>query len=305
MDSKKMKQLNQCIFITDHGFLRPTLLALWSLLRSTSKAPVIHFWGNNLTDSDWCEVERVMASSPDARLCRLDLGAAEMQNALGPEASKHVTAATMARLLIPSKLTGNVLYIDGDTLIVDDVSKVFETHMQGKMIGAVRDLVMMKRYIRGPRNSAETKMQMEATAKLIGKDCIGDYVNAGILLIDTDTIRSEPDVHVAMQDISTASTLPFADQDHLNHVFKNRIHYLNPAWNASWGRLGRQRHFTERNSGHASELKKQSAAILHFHGPNKPWKVPRRDFWTAKGRAVITYRMAMRKYLKAFPDLSF
>lgn len=299
-----MQQHHQYVFITDRSFLRPTLISLWSLLRHTSSSPVIHFWGDQLTDDDWEAVDRIIEIRSDARLCRLDLSTAEMQNAIGPSASKHVTAATMARLFIPSKLTGRVLYVDGDTIITDDTSEIFYTDMRGNPIGAVRDIVMTKRHIRGDRSNASTRAKMKACSALIGKSAIGDYVNAGVLLIDTEAIRAQPDIHAAMKDISRASAWPYGDQDHINHVFSNRIHYLNPAWNASWGRVRRQQHFIALNNGYKSELERKRPAIIHFHGPDKPWKTPRYDFWSAKGRAVMEYRKDMSRYLQTFPNLA-
>lgn len=300
-----MRHPVQCVFITDLNFLYPTLFSLWSLLRHTSTSTVIHFWGNGLTEKNWDDVSLVMETSPNAHLCRRDLSVKEMKGATGPDASKHVTASTMARLLIPDNLTGRVLYIDGDTVVKKDVSEIFDIDMGGRPIGAVRDFVMTKRHIRGDRNSEDTRKKMDICAKIIGKDSIGDYVNAGILIMDIEEILSLTDLHAAMSDISTASAWPYGDQDHLNHVFKDKIYYLNPAWNSSWGRTRRQRHFISLNKGFSSEIENEKTAIIHFHGPNKPWKVPRYDFWTSKGRSVISYRKEMLRYLKQFPHLAF
>jgi lipopolysaccharide biosynthesis glycosyltransferase len=299
-----MKTVPQYVFITDSNFLRPTLLSLWSLLKNSSfSSPVVNFWGNQLTESDWVSVDRILATCPNAKLQKLDLDVNEMQGAAGPSASSHVTAATMARLLIPSKLGGRVLYVDGDTIVTSDLSEIFETDMKGFSIGAVRDIVMTKRYLRGSQNKEATLKKMEECAALIGKPTIGDYVNAGILLIDTDAIRDKPDVQLKMEDIAHASTLPYGDQDHLNHVFRDNFYYLHPAWNASWGRVKEQKELIFRNEGYPSELGDTEAKIIHFHGPKKPWIVSRLDFWTAKGRAVMSYRKEMRRYAKLFPDL--
>tara|TARA_R100000935_G_scaffold41300_1_gene62985 strand:- start:1580 stop:2485 length:906 start_codon:yes stop_codon:yes gene_type:complete len=300
-----MKITPQYAFITDRSFLHPTLFSLWSLLKNSSfSSPIIHFWGSQLTETDWASVDLIMATCPNAILKKIDLDDNEMRDAAGPSASTHVTAATMARLFIPRKLEGRVLYIDGDTIVTSDLSDAFETDMKGYSIGAVRDIVMTKRYLRGNQNKEATLKKMEECVSLIGKSTIGDYVNAGVLLIDTDMIRSQPDLISRMENIAHASNLPYGDQDHLNHIFTDQIYYLNAAWNASWGRVKEQRELTYKNKGYRSELEDRNAKIIHFHGPKKPWLVSRVDFWTAKGRAVMSYRREMRRYAKLFPEMA-
>lgn len=291
-------------FVTDPNLLGPTLVSLWSLLKHVSRASEIHFWGNGLSESDWTAVGHVMATRPDSALHRLDLSQTEMEGAIGPSASQYVSAATMGRLLIPRKLSGRVLYIDGDTIINGDVSPLFDLDMKHMPIGAVRDLGKIRIAARGDRGNPKIQDEAAYCKNLLGKEAVGDYVNAGVLLLDTDGIRSNPKLHSSMEDIRQASTYPLGDQDHLNRVFCDRILYLNPAWNASWGRSSRQRSLARKIGGNAGETLALAPVIIHFHGPKKPWQKARPDLWSARGRANFHYRRRMRKFLKDFPDIS-
>ncbi len=293
----------QICFVTDRTLLIPTLIATWTLLKRISRAPQIHFWGNGLTKADWEKVERVMATCPEAVLLPYQLDGDELTDARGPSASQHVSAAAMGRLFIPRKLTGRILYIDGDTQVTGDVAPLFDLDMGGKPLGAVRDFVMTKLARRGHGRSARKRRMVERCQRLIGHDSVCSYVNSGVLLIDTDAIRANPALIAGMEDIVRASAYPLGDQDHINHVFSGQIAYLNPSWNASWGRAARQCLFAPQAHANTAETQNDAPRIVHFHGPRKPWKSARLDFWSARFRATQAYRAELRSFLGRFPDL--
>lgn len=300
MHSTNPQTAPQIVYVTDRGLIRPTLISAWSLLRHISVAPDIHIWGDGLTEDDWSGVARVIASHPDAKLHRLDLGADDMAGAR--RLSDHISAAAMGRLHIPAKLGGRVLYIDGDTIVTGDVAPLFDIDMRGQPLAAVRDYVVAKWQARGDLDKPRIRPRVAELRRLMGDDISG-YFNSGVLLLDCDAIRAEPALLAAMGDVARASACPWGDQDHLNNVFAGRVHHLNAAWNDSWGRTPRQRRFSAAIGGTGDETAKRPSAIVHFHGPKKPWKAPRRDLWSQRARAAWRYRRDMADFLKAFPDL--
>jgi len=66
--SSTNKTLPQIAFVTDRGFLKPTLVAMWGVLRHLSVPGIIHFWGDGLRDEDWEAVHRVASKNPAVSL---------------------------------------------------------------------------------------------------------------------------------------------------------------------------------------------------------------------------------------------
>lgn len=294
--------LPQIAFVTDSGFLKPTLVAMWGVLRHLTLPGIIHFWGDGLSDQDWDAVRRVAMTNPAVTLNCLALSADNLDGAKGPTA--HISAATMGRLHIPARISGRVLYIDGDTQVVGDVAPLFSLNLNGCPIGAVRDCVVAKWSARGLKVRDKCLVRVSELQGLMEQTDISRYFNAGVLLLDTDAIRAEPELHQAMHDLVRASAFPLGDQDHLNNVFRGRVHLINPAYNSSWRDASRQRRHIVRLGGDAEESKTVPDIIVHFHGPEKPWKRPRRDLWKSRARAVWRYRREMQEYASKYPDLA-
>ena len=289
-------------FVTDRGYLRPTLVAMWSLLEHLSRPAEVYFWGDDLSEADWQAVNRVAAIRPDCRLITKALGAAEL-GAFSWE-STYITAAAMGRLFLPRHVAGRILYVDGDTIIRGDVAPLFDLDLGGALIGAVRDDPTAKQMVKRGRGR---KLRPAAVERVDGIAAYTDparYFNSGVLLLDCDRIRATPGLLDRLEDVRAASAFAMGDQDHLNAIFANRTHLLNPAWNASWARAGLQRDLSRALGAEADELAPLPDTIIHFHGPRKPWLAPRRDLWNKTARATLSYRRQLRRYLRAFPDLA-
>ncbi|WP_435654944.1 glycosyltransferase family 8 protein [Brucella pituitosa] len=300
--TKPTVNVPQIAFVTDGGFLKPTLVAMWGVLRHLSVPGIIHFWGDGLSDQDWEAVRRVAAINPAVTLNCLALSADDLDGA--KRLTAYISAAAMGRLHIPSRISGRVLYIDGDTQVVGDVAPLFSLNLNGCPIGAVRDCVVAKWSSRSLKVREKCEPRVRELQGLMGQSDISRYFNSGVLLLDTDAIRAEPELHQSMHDLVRASACPLGDQDHLNNVFRGRVHLLNPAYNSSWRDAPRQRRHIARLGGDAEESKTAPDIIVHFHGPEKPWKRPRRDLWKSRARAVWRYRREMQEYAQSYPDLA-
>lgn len=291
---------SRIVLVTDRGMFGPTLFTAWTLLRRLRGPGELHFWGDGLDPSDWGVVRAIGNGNPAVTLHCLPLSAQDMAGSKGFR--DHISAAAMGRLLIPSKLTGRVLYLDGDIRVTGDVSPLFSLDMQGKPIAAVRDYVVSKRCALG-RDSHRRRL---ATVREQLQDVdFPRYFNSGVLLIDTDAVRADSALLAAMQDVVRASTYDLGDQDHLNAVFTGKVHLLNPCYNSSWQRTGDQRQFAGKLGGDAAELARLPDALVHFHGARKPWKARRLDLWSRRARAVWAFRRELSLFQARFPDLSF
>jgi lipopolysaccharide biosynthesis glycosyltransferase len=167
----------------------------------------------------------------------------------------HISPMTFARLLISDVLPDSIskiLYLDTDLLVLDDLSSLWDTDLEGYPIGAVLD-----------------ELDGELKAKRPGLESVPrvqSYFNAGVLLIDVQRWRKDRIAERAMDYLRRHPSSPFSDQDALNVACDGRWKPLNTRWNY-------QGHLRNKIEDLASD---QVPGIVHFITANKPWK-PRRQ----------------------------
>lgn len=286
-------------YVTDRGLLGPTLLSLDSALaRTTCEVDVeVVFVGLGLSPVEADGAARVVAAHPGARLDWRALDPAWLAEGRSPKA--FITPTALGRMFLPRLVEGRVLYLDGDTLVRRSLAPLARLHLAGHPLAAVPDYVTLRRLADGRLDRLGTE------ARVVGAAPLWSYVNSGVLLLDPEAICALPGCVAALEDLKAAAGFPTVDQDRINQVFAGRTMLLDPAWNASWGRDARQRADLARvGACPLAAADGLGPAILHFHGPHKPWKAPRMAHLTRGPRALWTYRRALRAFRRRFPDLA-
>ncbi|PYE84719.1 glycosyltransferase family 8 protein [Pseudoroseicyclus aestuarii] len=280
----------QIAYVTDMGLFRPTLLSILSALEAASGPIAVHLFGHGLTDTARAEAQRRAEALAPGALTVHQLDPALLAQARSPKA--HITPVALGRMFLPRLLEGRVLYLDGDTLVTGDLSPLFALDLQGRPMGAVRDYVVTRRAARPARAD-----RLQGTAQLMAPHPATDYFNSGVLLMDTAAIKATPGLAEAMTDMEAAAGYATVDQDRLNLLFKGQVHHLNPAWNCSWGRVGRQHRQMRGLDPSAQESEALAPRVLHFHGPHKPWGPLRLAALRRGPAAVLRYRRAERRLM--------
>lgn len=168
----------------------------------------------------------------------------------------HISHMTFARLLLTdvlSHVTGRILYLDSDVLVLKDLGRIWETDMRGSVVAAVRDDI--DEQIKRDRSEYDDVPRVR------------NYFNAGVLLIDMDAWRVEQISERAITYLTEHPTTRFSDQDALNVACDGRWKELQPAWNFQdlGGQLGC------RETPFASVDADKLPAIVHFVTNRKPW----------------------------------
>lgn len=291
------------VLVTDKNMLKPSLFTAWTLMQRFVGHAELHIWGDGLSDEDWSAVSLVCSGNSNITLHTLQLNREELAGA--SPVGDYISAAAMGRLIIPSKLSGRVLYLDGDVRVTADLSPIFSVDMQGQPLAAVRDYVVSSWLAKGVAPGHRNEARLAELEQSMHGTPVSNYFNSGVLLLDADAIVAESPLFDAMKDLERASKCSWGDQDHLNNVFAGRVRLLDPAYNSSWSRTSKQREFITKLSPSPSEIENIPDAVIHFHGPKKPWKNARRDLWSRRGRAVFSYRRELAKFAKNFPNLAF
>lgn len=177
-----------------------------------------------------------------------------------------VTAWT--RVFIPALLPEDerlVLYCDIDTLVCRDLADLFETPLHGKAMGVVLEHPSHK----GSHFNERLGMPL---------DCPG-YFNSGVLLMDLDVFRKQGLTEKVLQyAVEYGDRLTCPDQDALNGALCHNLTPIHPRWNWHDGltRLILKRSVRSPMNRGATLQESVDAAlrpgILHYQGPNKPWR---------------------------------
>lgn len=190
----------------------------------------------------------------------------------------------LARLVLDRLLPADVdrvVYLDGDTINIRNLTKLWNTDMKGKAIGAC----------------IEATVDRQRLISLGMEDI--PYVNSGVLLIDLEQWREENWGHRIIKYYEEQGGKLFApDQDAINGALKGEIFYLEPQYNfynIYWFYPYKVLKNLMRNSFFYSEAVVKRACekpvVIHYLGEERPWR---------KGNHH-KYRAYYEKYLKKTP----
>ena len=191
------------------------------------------------------------------------------------ETHMHFTKATFYRLILDQLIHDRerLLYIDCDTIVLDDVANLYKADLNGKAIGAVYDYIM-HHFCQNQVRSMSEADNMEARKYLESYVGMGNnwdkYFQAGVLLIDMPKVKSM-NLSDSMIDDLLEKKYWFLDQDILNKYFQDDIEFLDPRWN--YVNCG-DNIYNGLKRGQIQELEKArlNPAIIHYAGfETKPW----------------------------------
>lgn len=187
--------------------------------------------------------------------------------------------AALVRLLLPRHFRDRyrrLIYLDADLTIHGDISVLFDLDMLGKSVAAVpagRVLLNLP--------DPERTWVMNHFAEL-GMTPPYRYFNAGVMLIDPQTWCANQIGERTIAFIKANPELCYLlDEDGLNAVLDGDVLDISPTWNT------RPEAFMR---GEALPM------IMHYAGPNKPWKRFR------KFKRLFEHRDAYRLYEEFFRD---
>lgn len=157
-----------------------------------------------------------------------------------------------------------ILYLDCDTVVLRDLSYLYQTDIGTAPVGGVVDF------------ATPTVCQ-----RLFEQFCLPaeQYINSGVLLINSIVWRSECLAEKCVFCLGQYDELACPDQDVLNLVCRNRIRYLDTCWNAQWHHLwDRPDNCLEEPFLSMFSSAIASPSILHFSSPLKPWNCPQTTY---------------------------
>ena len=137
--------------------------------------------------------------------------------------AQFFTMSIFYRLFIPNLFPqyDKAIYIDSDTVVVDDIAKLYNTELGNNLFGACTDSSIqyvdkMVKYIKDVLDLDPKK-----------------YINSGMLVLNSKAFRDEGFIDHFMNLLEKYHFDCIApDQDYLNEIGDGRILHLDPRWDA-------------------------------------------------------------------------
>lgn len=208
-----MKEIHVCV-ISDANYHVPTTVALTSL-KSGLRAGVrccVYYVCTDGASWQWEVVEQL--ATPDFEICRVD---AQLGQYAAMKEQTHVAVSALVKFDLPKLLPDldRVLYIDGDVLVVGDLSELYATELGDNYMAAVRDM-----------GGEETRRLHE----LVG---VAQYYNSGVMLLNLEQMRRDglPE-KLLRSKLESPPSWKCMDQDVINDVMRGRVVSLPLRYNA-------------------------------------------------------------------------
>lgn len=173
--------------------------------------------------------------------------------------TSRYSIATFHRINLPDYIPHHIkkiIYIDSDTLVLGDLTELWQTDLKGQPVAAIENL--------SPKACVSIG---------VGRN---DYFNAGVLVMELDQWRAQKIHHqVTKYAQDHAGQLQFFDQCSLNAVLQGRWTRLPVRWNVQSDIYSVVIKYINGCTYSRSELDRAilEPAIVHFTGKKKPWKI--------------------------------
>lgn len=222
-----MNKLTIPIFFTiDNGFAPYVSVAIKSLLKNASSD---YFYLIHIVHEDLSEDNKKRLSKLQTKNSKIIFS--EMQNDLecitdrmGNRLRADIFSLSIFyRIFIPEMFPefAKAIYIDSDTVITGDISKLYNIDLEGNLIGAIADTSIM-----------DVKILTDYTKEAVGVPC-PKYINSGVLVFDMDKLREKG---LASKFLYLLNKYQFdciaPDQDYINVLCKDQIKYIDDSWDA-------------------------------------------------------------------------
>ncbi len=159
----------------------------------------------------------------------------------------YYSKTTYYRLFIPELFPNydKAIYIDSDTIVLEDVSKLYECEIGNNLVGACHEQVMIQNEIFG--NYVEKVLGINRK----------NFFNAGLLLLNCREFRKDNVFSQFVQLLDLYDFVVTQDEDYLNFLCKDRVCWLDDGWNTEV-------------FGNIPVLRK-NLKIIHYIMAFKPW----------------------------------
>ena len=241
------EQFIPIFYACDDAFVKFTIVSMHSLIKNASKDYhyILHILHTEISDEMKDIVNRLASDNFEIRFI-------DVTNYLQSISEKlplrdYYSKTTYYRLFIAEMFPqySKALYLDSDTVILGDVSELYQTDIGDAYLGACHEQAMVQ--------SREFGTYVE---KVVGVSRY-NFFNAGMMLINCDRFRIHFVLDKFIDYLHYYNFVVTQDEDYLNLICKDHVYWLDQRWNTE----------TFGNVPYPVE----QAEMIHYIMTNKPW----------------------------------
>lgn len=274
MTQNKQEKMH-IVFITDDNYVKPTLVAITSLLKNSNKNReyIIHLICKNISPESKKLFLQCQLNNVEIDIIKVN----PKDNEKLKQSHNPVSLAALLKFDIATILNNidKALYLDGDIVIRDDLTKLYDIDIREYYCAAIPD---------GPRKKAI------GGGKKHSFSVATTYFNSGVMLLNLKELRKN-DIPRILLDYRLNGYNYFMDQDAFNQVFKGHVklipynfntmlHIIMPTWEMNSMEIISKYYNMPRYNSYEQYI--NNSSILHYTFL-KPWKyydIPMADIWS-------------------------
>ena len=234
-------------FACDDGYIRFMMVTMNSIIKHASSKYQYRFYVLNTSISEKNKdlVKKMETENVKIEFCDVSERLDKIKKKL--TVRDYYSLTTYYRIFIPEMYPkyDKVIYIDSDTVVCQDIVKLYQYNIGDNYVGAVQDYLV---------KSVET--YGEYAEKVLGISRAA-YFNAGMLVINSKQFRKNKIKEKFVDLINKYSFVVAQDQDYLNILCQDKVYWFDSRWNIQM-----------------SEEKVRdydSLGIVHYNLAEKPW----------------------------------
>ncbi|MBP3554187.1 MAG: 1-acyl-sn-glycerol-3-phosphate acyltransferase [Clostridia bacterium] len=241
------KQIIPIFYACDDTFVKYTIVSLHSIIANASKEYQYHVYvlHTGITEG---MMQRLYALANDNFTVSFEDVTSYMQSISDKLPIRdYYSKTTYYRLFIAEMFPEytKAIYIDSDTVVQGDISKLYHTDIGDSYLGACHEQAMV---------------QVDEYGTYVEK-VIGisrhNFFNAGVLLINCEQFRLRAVLDKFIEYLHIYNFVVTQDEDYLNLICKDHVYWLDQRWNTEiFGEI---------------PYPIEEACVLHYIMTSKPW----------------------------------
>ncbi len=234
-------------YACDDAFVKFTIVSMHSMIKNASKDHkyVLHILHTEISDKMKEIVNRLANEQFEIRFVNVEPYLQSISEKL--PLRDYYSKTTYYRLFIAEMFPqySKALYIDSDTIVCGDVSKLYHTDIKDAYLGACHEQVMV-----------QTREYGTYVEKVVGVSRY-NFFNAGLMLINCEQFRLHFVLDKFIDYLHYYNFVVTQDEDYLNLICKDHVYWLDQRWNTeTFGEIA---------------YPVEQAEMIHYIMINKPW----------------------------------
>ena len=269
-------------YACDDAFVKYTIVSLHSMIKNASKEYnyKIYVLNTNISEDMRNRLSDLQNDNFEVIFTNVNSYLDNLSEKL--PIRHYYSKTTYYRLFIAEMFPeyDKVIYIDSDTIVQGDISKLYNTE--------IGDF-----YMAGCREQAMEQVDVYGT---YCEEVVGvsrhQFFNAGLMLINCKQFREKKVLDKFIFHLGEYNFIVIQDEDYLNLICKDHVYWLDQRWN------------TELTDGLLYNYDYRDANILHYIMVNKPWHYHQcrgADIFWSYAKETSVYDM-LQNELNAYTD---